>query len=128
MVTYKKASGTAGFDFDHGVIGRLVAEIQYGAVLDYDALALMNTEEQTVQFALMYSKSFLRESLTLNGQLIGFDIDASGGRMQTLSLDYDLSDSLSTMIKLIDYVDGDYVFLNGADDRDRIITEIRYAF
>lgn len=132
MTAYSRIVGTAGFDFDHSTLGRLVAEIQFGQILDYDGLNLlesgMEPSETSAQWAMIYSKRFLREQLNLTGQLIGFDIDASGGRIQGISAEYDFNDNLSGMLRYIDYVDGDFQFLQGADDRDRILASVNYRF
>ena len=131
MRGYQRLAGTFGLDYD-STFGRLVAEIQYGSILNFDDLNLMassmSPEEESLQWAMMYSQTFLREALTLSGQLLSIDLDSSGGRMQSLALEYDFSDHLSGLVKLVDYVEGDYQFLVGADDRDRLISEIRYSF
>lgn len=128
---YQRAAGTFGLDYDSS-FGRVVAEIQYGAILDYNNLNLLpseiSPEEESLQWALMYSQSFRREALTVTGQVLSIDLDSSGGRMQSLALEYDFSDQLSGSVKVVDYIAGDYQFLNGADDRDRLLTNIRYSF
>ncbi len=128
MVDFQRAAGTAGFDFNHSSLGRVVGEIQYSQILNYDALNFLNTDENSVQWVLMYSKNFLRDSLTLTGQLIAFDIDASGGRLQGVTMEYAVNDQLTTALRYVDYVAGDFSFLNGADDRDRLIASIIYRF
>ncbi len=128
LVSFQRAAGTVGFDFNHSVLGRLVAEVQTTSILDYDTKNFLQTDEKSVQWAVMYSKSFLRDSLTLTGQVIGFDIDASGGRLQGVTVEYDVNDQLSTTLRYIDYVDGDFSFLNGADDRDRLLASVSYRF
>lgn len=128
LIDYQRAAGTFGFDFDHSTLGRLIAEIQYGTVLDYDSYAFLDTDESSVQWALMYNKSFLRESLTLGAQMIGFDIDADGGLMQAINVEYDVSDRLMVSGRYVNYVDGSFQFLNGADDRDRVLASVQYTF
>jgi hypothetical protein len=132
LTSYERVVGTAGFDFDHSTLGRLVAEIQFGQILDYDSLNLlesgMEPTETSAQWALLYSKRFLREQLNITAQLIGFDIDASGGRIQGISAEYDVTDQLMGQVRYIDYVDGDFQFLQGADDRDRLLAGVSYSF
>lgn len=128
LAEFQRVGGTVGFDFNSNRLGRVVAEMQVTTILDYDSLALMQTDEKSVQWVLMYSKNFLRDRLTLTGQVIGFDIDASGGRVQGITLEYDVNDQLSTTLRYIDYVAGDFQFFNGADDRDRLLASARYRF
>lgn len=128
LMDYERVLSTAGFDFDHSTLGRVVFEIQYGAILDYDNFDFMSTDENTAQWALMVSKNFLRETLTVTGQVIAFDLDASGGRIQGLGAEYEFSDALVGELRLVDYVDGDFQFLQGADDRDRVIAGLKFQF
>ncbi|EAR09869.1 hypothetical protein [Reinekea blandensis] len=128
LVSFQRLSGTLGFDFDQPTLGRLVAELQISRILDYDALDLLNSEESEAQWALMLSRSFWRETLTLNAQLLAFDLDASGGRLQALGLDYDINDHWQVRARVIDYVGGDASILSGADDRDRLMASVHYRF
>lgn len=132
LVEYQNASGTIGFDFDHSELGRLVAELQYSRILDYDTLDLPDSElspdEQNLQWALIYRQSLLREQLKLTGQVIGFDLDSSGGRIQGIGAEYGVTDSLTVSVRVVDYVAGTFRFLNGADDRDRLIFSADYRF
>ena len=132
MVSYQRTAGTAGVDVNHASLGRMVAELQISRVLDYDSLNLLNSAlspaESTAQWVLMYSKNWLRDSLTVQAQMIGFDLDASGGRIQGLSAQYDVSDQTTVSLRLIDYVAGNFTMLKGTDDRDRVIASVNYRF
>ncbi len=128
LMSYQKANATVGFDFNHSTLGRLIAEIQFGQILDYDRYNFLDTDETTAQWALMYNQTFLRDRLIISGQLIGFDVNLDGGRMQGLGLEYELSDQLTARLRLLDYVGGDFQMLAGADDRDRVIIGLDYSF
>jgi hypothetical protein len=128
MVGYSKLKSVIGFDFNNSTLGRVMAELQYNTILDYDSLNLMQTEQQSVQWMVLVSKTFLRETLTVKGQLIGFDASGDAGRIQGLGIEYDVNDQISTGIRYIDYVDGKFVLLNGADDRDRLVFTVNYQF
>ena len=128
LVSFQRLSGTLGFDLDQPTLGRLVAELQVSRIVDYDALNLKNIEASEAQWALMLSRSFWRETLTLNAQLLAFDIDASGGRLQALGLEYDLNDDWQVRARVIDYVGGEASILSGADDRDRLMASVHYRF
>jgi len=132
LVEYQKAASTLGFDFDHSALGRLIAEIQYSRILSFDGLDLpdsaMAPDEQQVQWAFIYRKPLLRDQLNITAQLIWFDVDASGGMMQGLGIEYDVNDQLKTGLRYVNYVDGEFQFLQGAEDRDRIIASLVYDF
>lgn len=128
LMAYQRVASTAGFDFDHSTLGRVVFEVQVGTVLDYDSYDFLSVDETSAQWALMVSKNFLRETLTVIGQVISFDLDSSGGRIQGFGLEYDFSDSVSADLRYVDYVEGDFQFLQGADDRDRILGGIAFSF
>lgn len=128
MVDYSKLKSVVGFDYNNSTLGRVMAELQYNTILDYDSLNLMQTEQQSVQWMVLVSKTFLRETLTVKGQLIGFDASGDAGRIQGLGIEYDVSDQISTGLRYIDYVDGKFVLLNGADDRDRLVFTVNYQF
>ncbi len=131
MTDYQQLVGSFGLDYDPADFGRLVAEVQVARIFDYDDLDLVEgtaPDETTAQWAMTYSQDFLREQLEISAQIIAFDIDASGGRMQGISATYDWDDHWQTGIKLVDFVSGDYILLDGADDRDRLILTARYQF
>lgn len=128
LVSLQRLSGTLGFDVDQPTLGRLVAELQVRKILDYDALELLNTDESEAQWALMLSRSFMRDALTLSGQLLAFDIDAAGGRLQAFGLEYDLDDAWQLQARVIDYIGGEAELLSGADNRDRLLAALRYQF
>jgi hypothetical protein len=128
MIEFDRASGVLGLDYNSNRLGRLVAEIQVSRVLDYENLDLINTEETTAQWVLMLSKNFFREQLNMSAQIISFDISGDAGRIQGLNLSYDISDTLSTEVRYLDYVAGEFILLNGADDRDRLVVSVELLF
>lgn len=128
VVDFQQVGATVGLDYNANQLGRFVAELQVKSILDYRALNLLQTDERTLQWVLLYSKSFMRDRLTVTGQMIGFDIDASGGRIQGVGIEYDVNDRLSTELRYIDYVSGSTAFLVGADDRDRLLWSAAIRF
>ncbi|MFQ3230256.1 hypothetical protein [Reinekea sp.] len=128
MVDYSKLKSVVGFDYNNSSLGRVFAELQYNTILDYDSLNLMQAEQQSAQWMILVSKTFLRETLTVKGQFIGFDISGDAGRIQGLGIEYDVNDQVSTGLQYIDYVEGEFVLLNGADDRDRLVFTVNYQF
>lgn len=128
MIAHQRLAGTLGFDINHSSLGQLIAELQVSQIPDVSELNLMTTDKQSAQWILIYRRSFLRETLTVHGQMLAFDLDASGGRLQGLGLEYSLNDHWRVDFRLLDYVSGDFQYLRAADDRDRLIAQLRYQF
>ncbi|MHA2939601.1 DUF1302 family protein [Vibrio sp. RC27] len=132
MSRYDRVIGSLGFDYDPSSIGRLVVEFQAATIIDFDSYDFMETDfapdEATARWALIYTQSFLHEQLSLSAQMLAYDADMAGGRIQSIKLEYDISDNWKTTLRYVDYVSGDYSLLSGVSDRDRLILSTRYAF
>ncbi|MBU2864308.1 hypothetical protein KO489_10680 [Reinekea forsetii] len=128
LVNYNQFNAVVGLDYHPASMGRFMTEVQFGQVLNYDALNLMAENKTNVAWLMLYSKSWLRDTLTLQAQTMGFGFDSDSGRIQGLALEYHHNDTLSSTLRFIDYVAGDFPLLIGADDRDRLVFEVTYQF
>ncbi|MFT7698016.1 MAG: hypothetical protein ACI9RY_001516 [Reinekea sp.] len=127
-VNYRQVQGVLGFDLNAGGWGRLVGEVQSGKVLDYANLQLLQVEADTLQWGLAYSKHAYQDLLTLGAQMLGFGRSRDAGRIQALSIDYQLSDHWRARVRLLDYVSGDAPLLQGAGERDRLVLGLHWQF
>ncbi|MDD9970449.1 MAG: hypothetical protein OXR73_29695, partial [Myxococcales bacterium] len=139
----EQANGMLGITYSGITDATLGLEYAQALVLDNpnrdDALASSSGASWTLlspveapNFALRYSQTFMRETLSLSAALTAFGIEPFLGLVARAELEYELRDALKVSIGYITFqpAGGDDTFgpLYGMDRHDRLFTSLRWDF
>ncbi|WP_446011763.1 DUF1302 family protein [Candidatus Electrothrix sp.] len=80
------------------------------------------------QLAFRYSRDFLNDTLNLSLLVMLYGPSEADGAFERLSLDYDLTDTLTLRGGAVLYQSGDLLTMQEVADNDRVFTELRYSF
>lgn len=106
-------------------------EIANRHIFDYEAQMKHQvdfTDQDEMQSALRFSRSFSNETLNLTALVSLFGSKWENGGFSRVWLEYEIMDALSANIGFVDYIGGDKAFLEGIKDNDRLFADIRYSF
>ncbi|MCI5219005.1 MAG: hypothetical protein D3914_07400 [Candidatus Electrothrix sp. LOE2] len=80
------------------------------------------------QLAFRYSRDFLNDTLNLTLLAMIYGPSSADGAFERLSLDYDLTDTITLRGGAVLYQSGDLLTMQEVGDNDRVFAEIRYSF
>lgn len=92
-----------------------------GGISDY-------LEEDELQSALRFSRSFMNETVDFNLLMTLFGKQLNNGGFARIWLDYDLADGVNANLGYVDYIGGDKPFLDALKNNDRLFADITYSF
>jgi hypothetical protein len=80
------------------------------------------------QLAFRYTRNFLNDTLSLNLLVMVYGPSEADGAFERLSLEYDLTDTMTVRGGAVLYQSGDLLTMQEVEDNDRIFAELRYSF
>jgi hypothetical protein len=80
------------------------------------------------QLAFRYSRDFLNDTLSLTLLAMIYGPSSADGAFERLSLDYNLTDTITLRGGAVLYQSGDLLTMQEVGDNDRVFAEIRYSF
>jgi hypothetical protein len=87
-----------------------------------------SAQKDTFQSVFRISRTFLNETLEIEGLLSFFGTDGKDGKFQRFSGGYDLNDAVNLLFGVLLYQSGDLPELAGIGDNDRLFFEVKYSF
>lgn len=85
-------------------------------------------EKNEFQSVLRASRTFMNETLELEGLLSFFGINGNDGKFQRFSLAYDITDALEIKGGVLLYQSGDLAVFSDVGDNDRFFLDLKYSF
>lgn len=85
-------------------------------------------QENVFQSVVRISRTFLNETLELEGLLSFFGTDGKDGKFQRFSCEYDLNDAIKLLGGVLLYQTGDLPEFTDIGDNDRLYFEVKYNF
>ena len=120
--------GLEYYGFDDAVV---IFEIADRRINGFDSMLKQSPDQaqkKSSQMVLHLSKTFLNETLELEGLFSFFGLDGKDGRIQRLAAIYDISDAVEIKGGILLYQSGDLPEFAHIGDNDRVFAEIKYSF
>ncbi|MDA7816806.1 DUF1302 domain-containing protein [Sulfurimonas sp.] len=120
-----------GFDY-MGFRDTVVSlEVANRHIFDYESQMKLSSDyvdKDEMQTAFRVSKSFLNETMELNALVSMFGSSFEYGGFSRVWFKYDIADSISTNIGVVDYIGGEKVYFESIKNNDRFFADITYSF
>jgi hypothetical protein len=129
--TYSRTDVGAGIEFSGFSETILGLELVRRHINDYDDVLENepdNLEKISTQSAVMLTKTWLNETLSLTILASAFGTDLKKGSLQRYELVYDISDDLLVKGGRVAYQSGSTTGFNNIGDNDRLFIEFKYSF
>jgi hypothetical protein len=121
----------AGIEYSGFTETAITLEIVNRHIFDYDKLLAEPpdaVQEDTMQYALRFTRDFAHDTLHLNIVVASYGLWAEDGGFERVQLDYDLNDEIVLSGGVILYESGDIPGFAGVGDNDNVFVEVEYNF
>ncbi|MEA1914628.1 MAG: DUF1302 family protein [Campylobacterota bacterium] len=119
-----------GFEYNGISDGSFSYEIANRHISNYEnqMLAGDNVDKDEVQHAFRFTQSYMNQTLDFTALYSAFGKEFNDGGFVRAWLDYDINDSVSSTVGVINYLGGNDVMIDQMRNNDRVFASIKYSF